>query len=189
MNFFFILIGTSGVGKTTLRKFVASSAQTIKFVPSYTTRLARNEESNGVDYFFISKNEFLEMIKHNKFIEYEEHYGNYYGIARDTIVGLKNYNLIKEVSLLGYYQIKETYKEVQTIPIYVRPYNLESLKEFINERIGDNNLRISEIQKELEFEKSLNINNIITSKKGSMSDMFLNIKKIINLYLPNEFSE
>ena len=78
-----VLSGPSGVGKGTVRKLVfEDESLNLEYSISMTTRLPRNQEENGKDYFFVTKEEFEEKIKDNELLEYARFVGNYYGTPR-----------------------------------------------------------------------------------------------------------
>lgn len=79
-----ILVGASASGKTEICKALCFKYGFKKFITT-TTREQRNNEINGVDYFFISKEEFLKRISENRFIEYVQYNGNYYGTEKNQI--------------------------------------------------------------------------------------------------------
>ena len=93
-----VLSGPSGVGKGTVRKALfAMPEQNFVYSVSMTTRKQRPGEVDGVDYYFVSKEEFEERIKENKFLEYAEFVGNYYGTPLDKVE--EQLSLGKEVIL------------------------------------------------------------------------------------------
>ena len=69
-NIMVILSSPSGVGKTTLTKKIQQKYHSFKISVSHTTRAARSNEVNGVDYYFVSQSEFETLIKEKKFYEY-----------------------------------------------------------------------------------------------------------------------
>ena len=79
-----ILVGASASGKTEICKALCYKYGFKKFVTT-TTREQRSNEINGVDYFFISKDEFLNKISQDRFIEYVQYNGNYYGTEKNQI--------------------------------------------------------------------------------------------------------
>ena len=81
-NIMVILSSPSGVGKTTLTKKIQQKYQSFKISVSHTTRSPRSNEVHGVDYYFISKREFEELINTNKFYEYAKIFENYYGTLK-----------------------------------------------------------------------------------------------------------
>jgi guanylate kinase len=78
----FVVSAPSGAGKTTIVKNVLSSLPELSFSISVTTRAKRGNENDGVDYHFISEEEFLKRIEKNDFIEWEKFYDYYYGTPK-----------------------------------------------------------------------------------------------------------
>ena len=74
-----ILSGVSGAGKDTVKKELMNKMEDVITLPSYTSREPRNGEQEGVEYHFISKDEFKDRIEKNEFYEYDVHHENYYG--------------------------------------------------------------------------------------------------------------
>lgn len=117
-----ILVGASASGKTEVCKALCYKYGFKKFVTT-TTRKKRNNETNGVDYFFITKKEFENRIKENRFIEYVTYNGNYYGTEKNQIDdktvlivepnGLKSFQKIKNEKIVTFLLVsnKETRKE------------------------------------------------------------------------------
>ena len=81
----FILSAPSGAGKTTLAKRLIASQPNMVLSVSHTTRPERNGEQHGVDYWFVSRDEFLSMIEKGDFLEYAEVFGNLYGTSKAAI--------------------------------------------------------------------------------------------------------
>ncbi|HPV63374.1 MAG TPA: guanylate kinase, partial [Fervidobacterium sp.] len=81
----FVISGPSGVGKTSIIRSVLERVKNVVFSVSCTTRKQRPGEINGVDYFFISQEEFDEMISGNKFLEWAKVHDNYYGTPSDFV--------------------------------------------------------------------------------------------------------
>ena len=84
-NIMVILSSPSGVGKTTLTKKIQQKYNTFKISVSHTTRSARSNEVEGVDYFFINKNKFKKLIEEKKFYEYAKIFDNYYGTLKKNV--------------------------------------------------------------------------------------------------------
>ena len=99
-----VLSGASASGKTEVAKVLAKKYGITKVITT-TTRSMREGETNGKDYFFISKEEFLEKIKNKEFVEYVTYNDNYYGSTKDQVAadkcivtepnGLKSYIKLK----------------------------------------------------------------------------------------------
>ncbi|HON16923.1 MAG TPA: guanylate kinase, partial [Spirochaetota bacterium] len=81
----FVISAPSGAGKTTLITRLLRSDDRFMFSISTTTRKMRPGESHGVNYYFVSKEKFLEMIDNDEFFEWAEVYGNYYGTSKKEI--------------------------------------------------------------------------------------------------------
>ena len=77
-----ILSGVSGAGKDTVKKELMNKMEDVITLPSYTSREPRDGEQEGVEYHFISKDEFKDRIEKNEFYEYDVHHENYYGTSR-----------------------------------------------------------------------------------------------------------
>ena len=85
-NKLIVFSAPSGAGKTTLVKYIIETFSDIVFSISATSRIARGEEKDGVDYYFLSNKEFKARIENEEFIEYEEVYGgNYYGTLKSEV--------------------------------------------------------------------------------------------------------
>ena len=84
-NIMVILSSPSGVGKTTLTKKIQQKYSSFKISVSHTTRSARSNEVDGVDYNFVDLNEFKKLIKEKKFYEYAKIFGNYYGTLKKNV--------------------------------------------------------------------------------------------------------
>lgn len=107
-----ILVGASASGKTEVCKELCKTYHYKKFVTT-TTREKRVNEADGVDYFFVDKDKFIEKIKNNDFIEYTKYDENYYGSEKKEIndnsviivdpLGLKAFNTIKNKRFISYY--------------------------------------------------------------------------------------
>lgn len=107
-----VLAGASASGKTEIAKLLASKYDITKIVTT-TTRPKRKGEINGVDYFFVSPEEFEKMIRADKFVEYTLFNGNMYGSTKDQIsknkcvvidpAGLRNYVALNDKSIVTFY--------------------------------------------------------------------------------------
>ena len=80
-----ILSGVSGAGKDTIKKAILKRMSDVTTLPSYTSRAMRDGEAEGVQYHFISKEQFEEKIRQGDFYEYDLHHGNYYGTSRELM--------------------------------------------------------------------------------------------------------
>ena len=84
-NIMVVFSSPSGVGKTTITKKLQQKHSSFKLSVSHTTRSPRSNEVNGVDYHFVSENEFEDLIKQDSFYEYAKIFGNFYGTHKKKI--------------------------------------------------------------------------------------------------------
>lgn len=127
-----VLSGPSGVGKGTVRKEIFSEPDTaFEYSISMTTRKPRAGEVDGVDYFFKTKEEFEELIRQEKLLEYAEFVGNYYGTpvdyVRETLAAGKDVFL--EIEVKGAKQVREKFPD--GLFIFLMPPSLTELKNRI----------------------------------------------------------
>ena len=128
-NIMVILSSPSGAGKTTITKKIQQKYQSFKISVSHTTRKPRSNEVDGVDYHFISKNEFEKLIKDQKFYEYAKIFDNYYGTLKQNVDELiKKNDLIFDIDWQGTKQLSK-YKNLDLIKIYLLPPNKDELKK------------------------------------------------------------
>lgn len=77
-----VLSSPSGGGKSTIARHLMKLYKNIDFSISATTRKSRPKETYGIDYYFLTNEEFLKRLNNNEFVEYEEIFGNYYGTLK-----------------------------------------------------------------------------------------------------------
>lgn len=132
----FVVSAPSGVGKTTLLKRVISQLPGVNLSISYTTRAPRPGEQEGVDYFFVSREQFITMEQEGKFIEGAQVHGDLYGTPRVNMEGLRQgEDLILEIDTQGARKIKETFQD--GVFIFILSPSLEVLEERLRGRGGD----------------------------------------------------
>ncbi len=153
MKNFIAISGPSGTGKTTLCRELQRKKQEINFSVSCTTRRQRYTEEDGVDYHFISMEEFEEKVNKNEFVEYEEVHGDYYGTMKkpleDAIRGDRL--LLFEVDVKGAKSIQSLYPK-NTVTIFILPPNLDDLRKRLRRRGTDSEKRIKKRMDRLELE-------------------------------------
>ena len=118
-NIMVILSSPSGVGKTTLTKKIQQKYQSFKISVSHTTRQPRSNEVDGVDYFFVSKEKFKDLIKKDKFYEYAKIFENYYGTLKESVnkTILKN-DILFDIDWQGTKQLSK-FSNLNLIKIYL----------------------------------------------------------------------
>ena len=134
-----VISGPSGVGKGTivshLKEIYKEKKEKLYLSISCTTRSIRDGEIDKVHYYFISEKEFLDKIEHSDFLEYNKYgTGKYYGTPKSTVVNYLNegYDVILEIDINGYKQIKENYPDC--IGIFIMPPNEKELYKRLKNR-------------------------------------------------------
>ena len=130
-----ILSGPSGVGKGTLRtELFKDESLNLCYSISMTTRSPRPLEQNGVDYFFVSKEEFEKKIEEGELLEYAQFVGNYYGTPISYVNRLldEGKNVVLEIEVQGALQVIK--KCPEAISIFILPPSLEELESRIRGR-------------------------------------------------------
>ena len=134
-----IVSGTTCAGKGTVIKKILENHNDIILSISHTSRPKREHEKDGVDYYFITQEEFEEKIKKDEFLEYAKvHYGNYYGTSRVELERLleTGKDVILEIDVHGAKQVKEKFPE--TVLIFILAPSMEEVMRRIMMR-GDEN--------------------------------------------------
>ena len=129
-----LVSGASGTGKGTVCKKILSDMPEIFYSISATTRQPRSGETDGVEYFFITREEFQTWIAEDKFLEYAEVYGNFYGTPLHKIEERRNRgeNVLLEIDTQGALNVMK--KVPDGIYIFLLPPSLDELKNRIENR-------------------------------------------------------
>jgi guanylate kinase len=137
MTSVFIISAPSGSGKSTLVNKVRQSVPNLEFSVSYTTRKPRGSEKNGCEYFFITRQQFEEMINKDEFLEHADVFGNYYGTARHFLDQAKadGKDLLLDIDVQGAEQIKRTLRDA--VSIFILPPNRSELEQRLRKRSQD----------------------------------------------------
>lgn len=133
----FIIAAPSGAGKTSLAKAIVEQVNNIDVSISHTTRDARRDEKNDVDYHFTDENEFKSLINQNYFLEYAKVFDNYYGTSRDWVEKelATGKNIILEIDWQGAQQIKSQLRN--SIGIFILPPDYQTLRSRLVNRQND----------------------------------------------------
>lgn len=151
-----ILSGPSGCGKSTLLKELYKNINKYYFSISTTTRAPRVGEEDGLDYFFVTKEQFEEGIKNGEFLEYAEVHGNYYGTSLKPILNALGENklVIFDIDVQGQDIVKKSELNRYVTSVFITTPNLEVLKNRLYSRATDSNdvieKRIKNAVKEIE---------------------------------------
>lgn len=120
MGALFIISGPSGVGKGTLVKLLTEEDSSLALSVSCTTRKPRAGEEDGVAYFFITKEEFSKRKEEGDFLEWDEHFGNFYGTPKSFVLQqLKEKSVILEIEVKGGLQVLEALKGSGVKPVRI----------------------------------------------------------------------
>lgn len=133
----YIISAPSGTGKTSLVKGLIDSLSNVKVSISHTTRPMRPGELDGINYHFISKEQFEEMIQKNEFLEYANVYGNYYGTSKSWVENTlqQGLDVILEIEWQGAKQIRQQFPN--TISIFILPPDPDALEQRLRARGQD----------------------------------------------------
>ncbi len=151
-----IISGPSGCGKSTLLKEVYKNISDYYFSISTTTREPRVGEVNGVDYFFVSKEEFEEDIKKGNFLEYAKVHDNYYGTSLKPIIRALSEGklVIFDIDVQGHHLVRKKMNDSVT-SVFITTPSLKVLEERLNNRNSDSleviEKRVKNAKKEIEF--------------------------------------
>lgn len=147
--------GPSGVGKSTVRQeFFKDESLKLTYSISMTTRAPREGEQEGVDYFFVSQEEFKRAVENDELLEHAEYVNNYYGTPKFYVEKLRNEgkNVILEIDIEGGKQVIK--QNPDCVSIFLVPPSIEVLKERIMKRGSESeetlNKRVEVAKKELE---------------------------------------
>jgi guanylate kinase len=129
-----VVSAPSGSGKTTIIKSILKSFSDVVFSVSATTRNKRENEIDGIDYFFLNKKEFEEKVKNNEFVEWEKVYDYYYGTLKSFIETNVNNekSVLLELDVYGALSIKKIYSHSSLI--YILPPSYEEIMKRLKNR-------------------------------------------------------
>ena len=139
-----VISAPSGAGKTTLCSELQRRKPHILFSVSCTTRPKRDHEVDGVNYHFLSENEFMEKVQNNEFIEFENVHGYFYGTLLKTLEDALTQQkmILFDVDVNGAMTIKSNYSD-NTCTIFILPPSLDDLKKRLIQRDSETEERIN----------------------------------------------
>jgi len=185
----FIIAAPSGCGKTSLVEALIKKTKNLCVSVSHTTRPPRPDEVNGINYYFVSINEFEEMIKNNAFVEhatvFDNHYGSSTKLIREKLS--EGVDVILEIDWQGARQVKENMPN--SVSIFILPPSNEALLGRLKQRAQDNDetikKRMSDAQNQMQhfnefdylvinddFNSALNDLNLIICRTDKASERF-----------------
>jgi len=133
----FVFAAPSGAGKTTLVHAMVAKHPELRFSISYTTRKPRRNEANGVDYLFVSEEEFMRLRDAGEMLEYAEVFDHYYATSRSQVEKhlADKRNVILEIDWQGARQVRESMPEC--ITVFILPPSIEELERRLRDRRTD----------------------------------------------------
>ncbi len=192
----FVVTGPSGVGKSAIISSVFKRVENLTFSVSATTRKPREGEQNGVDYFFLSREDFLQKVANNEFVEHVEKYGNLYGTLANCIEqngGGKD--IILDLEVNGARALKQKHKENITSIFILPPSQNTQIERLRQRNDGDEsfNHRVSQFKKDVSnldeydyiiindiLEDSVDTFVSIVNAKRACKSSFIDLKKIVS---------
>jgi guanylate kinase len=154
-----IITAPSGAGKTSITHFLMNEFPVLSFSISAATRTPRANEKDGVDYYFISMEEFKEKIKEKEFAEWEMVYeGKYYGTLKSELkrIWLLGKVPVLDIDVKGALHVKQQYPE-NTLSLFIEPPTVDALKERLISRGTETpeslNSRINKASYEISFKE------------------------------------
>lgn len=150
-----IISAPSGAGKTTIVKHLLETFPQLAFSVSACSRLKRVNETDGLDYYFITPDEFRNKIRNDEFVEWQEVYpGNYYGTLKSELARIQAIGKIPifDVDVVGGLNLKKFFEE-NALALFIQPPSMEALEERLRNRKTDSEeslkKRIAKAEKEL----------------------------------------
>ena len=170
-----IYTGPSGVGKGTIMKKLLAANKNLKLSVSATTRARREGEEEGVDYYYVTREKFDEMIDNGEFLEYTEYVGNKYGTPKQPVFDMldQGYDVLLEIEVDGFRQVKKIYPDC--VSIFILPPSREELLDRLRSRgtesAEDVEARIKQAEYELSQSKKFDYKVINDNLKNSTNEI------------------
>jgi len=180
-----VLAGPSGVGKGTIGEALMRRYPEIEFSVSVTTRPPRPYEVHGKHYFFISREEFEDLIRRNELVEWEEVFarnGHLYGTLRSYVDQALHEGrvLLLDIDIKGGLNVKRTYPE-DTVAIFIRPPSREELERRLRRRGTDSEeqiaLRLARMPEELRLGEQFDFQVVNDKLEKALEEVFEIIEK------------
>ena len=186
MNKILIITAPSGAGKTSITKYLMQKFPVLTFSVSAATRQPRGTEKNGVDYYFISGEDFKYKIQHNEFVEWEMVYeGKYYGTLRAELQRIWDAGKIPvlDIDVKGAIHVQQQFNE-GTLSLFIEPPSVNELKMRLESRgtESDESLaaRVNKAAYELSFKDHFDKIVVNADLKTACNDAELIVSEFLN---------
>ena len=151
-----IITAPSGAGKTSITRYLLKKYPQLAFSVSATTRPRRDYEKNGIDYYFVSTEEFKQKIQHEEFVEWEMVYeGKYYGTLKSELSRIWKQNQIPvlDIDVKGAIHVKQQFPD-NTLSIFIEPPSIDELKRRLESRGSESSETLMDRVNKASFELS-----------------------------------
>lgn len=181
-----IFSAPSGAGKTTIVKHLLSKYSTLEFSVSVCSRAPRNGEVNGVDYHFLSVDDFRKRIANNEFVEWEEVYpGSYYGTLWSEVhrIWNKGNHVMFDVDVKGGVTLKKKFPN-NSLAVFVMPPSIDELRARLIKRGTETessiNIRVGKAQEEMEYANQFDVIIVNRQVETAFSEAEKAVENFIN---------
>ena len=162
----FVISGASGVGKSTVLSRVMKNRPDLSFSVSATTRAPRAGEVDGVNYYFVTKDKFQEMIENHEFLEYDAHMDNFYGTPRAQLEEkLESGSVILDIEPNGAFNVRR--EKEDAVLIFIAPPSLEVLTNRLRGRgdTSEEQIAVRQARVAWEVEQSKHYDYVVVNDK------------------------
>ena len=176
-----IISAPSGSGKSTIINYLMHNIENLHFSISATSRPPRGKERNGVEYYFLSPEEFKAKIEDGDFLEYQEVYaGKFYGTLKSQVDSQleRGENVVCDVDVLGAQNIKKIYGN-EALSLFIQPPSIEALRSRLKGRGTDSEEVINSRIERAEFELGFANKSDAVVINDKLEDACLEAKRIV----------
>ena len=179
----FVISGPSGVGKDSVIDGLKELGRPYHFTVTATTRAMRQGETDGIDYIFLSRDEFRRMIEQNGLLEWAEVYGNLYGVPKSQVNDAldRGQNVIMRIDVQGAATVSKLHPDA--VLIFLEPPDMRSLEKRLRSRNTESK---SEFEVKLttafrEMDEASRFDHRVVNRNGRLDDAIDSIDRIVSL--------